>query len=94
MDVLKVLLPSFYVRITSTVAMDCEMVGVGPEGAESILARVSIVNFFGHCLYDKYVKPSATVTDYRTHVSGIRRENIENGYNCIKSLIFMYYNPC
>ena len=66
--------------------MDCEMVGVGPEGAESILARVSIVNFFGHCLYDKYVKPSATVTDYRTHVSGIRRENIENGNNCLKIL--------
>ncbi len=59
--------------------MDCEMVGVGPKGNDSILARVSIVNFYGHCLYDKYVKPTAFVTDYRTYVSGIRPENIENG---------------
>lgn len=27
--------------------MDCEMVGVGPDGIRSNLARVSIVNFEG-----------------------------------------------
>ncbi|XP_066502108.1 RNA exonuclease 4 [Hoplias malabaricus] len=65
--------------LTRAVAMDCEMVGVGPEKEESMLARVSIVNQFGKCVYDKYVKPTETVTDYRTAVSGIRPADIEKG---------------
>ncbi|XP_015255519.1 PREDICTED: RNA exonuclease 4 [Cyprinodon variegatus] len=65
--------------ITKVVAIDCEMVGVGPAGEESILARVSLVNKFGKCIYDKYVKPTEKVTDYRTAVSGIRPEDIEDG---------------
>ncbi|KAM8796631.1 RNA exonuclease 4 [Eudromia elegans] len=65
--------------LTRAVAMDCEMVGVGPKGEDSIVARVSIVNQFGKCVYDKYVKPTEEVTDYRTAVSGIRPENIKTG---------------
>ncbi|XP_009870946.1 PREDICTED: RNA exonuclease 4, partial [Apaloderma vittatum] len=65
--------------LTRAVAMDCEMVGVGPKGEDSIVARVSIVNQFGKCIYDKYVKPTEEVTDYRTAVSGIRPENINKG---------------
>ncbi|CAN9509095.1 unnamed protein product [Ophioblennius macclurei] len=65
--------------ITKVVAIDCEMVGVGPDGEESILARVSLVNQFGKCIYDKYVKPTEKVTDYRTAVSGIRPEDIRDG---------------
>ena len=54
------------------VALDCEMVGVGPNpDKESALARVSIVNYHGHQLYDSFVFPKETVTDYRSHVSGI-----------------------
>ena len=59
--------------------MDCEMVGVGIDGSDSILARVSIVNVHGKCVYDKYVRPTEKVTDYRTEVSGIRRKNIVKG---------------
>ncbi|NXT54873.1 REXO4 exonuclease, partial [Pluvianellus socialis] len=65
--------------LTRAVAMDCEMVGVGPKGEDSIVARVSLVNQFGKCIYDKYVKPTEKVTDYRTAVSGIRPENINTG---------------
>ncbi|XP_056361483.1 RNA exonuclease 4 [Oenanthe melanoleuca] len=65
--------------LTRAVAMDCEMVGVGPKGEDSIVARVSIVNQFGKCVYDKYVKPTEEVTDYRTAVSGIRPQNINTG---------------
>uniref|UniRef100_A0A8C5U8Q5 RNA exonuclease 4 n=1 Tax=Malurus cyaneus samueli TaxID=2593467 RepID=A0A8C5U8Q5_9PASS len=65
--------------LTRAVAMDCEMVGVGPKGEDSIVARVSIVNQFGKCIYDKYVKPTEKVTDYRTAVSGIRPQNINTG---------------
>lgn len=54
------------------VAVDCEMVGVGPNpGKESALARVSVVNFNGDQIYDSYVRPKEQVTDWRTAVSGI-----------------------
>ncbi|XP_043914164.1 RNA exonuclease 4 [Protopterus annectens] len=65
--------------LTRAVAMDCEMVGIGPDGEDSIVARVSIVNQFGKCIYDKYVKPTEKVTDYRTAVSGIRPKDIKHG---------------
>ncbi|CAG0879807.1 unnamed protein product [Cyprideis torosa] len=65
--------------LTRIIAMDCEMVGVGENGTESHLARVSIVNHFGHCVYDKYVRPRERVTDYRTFVSGVTREQLMKG---------------
>src|SRR5699024_8434209 len=61
-----------FTGLTQCVAIDCEMVGAGFAGNHSLLARVSIVNLFGHCIYDKFVKPLEEVTDYRTEVSGIR----------------------
>ena len=65
--------------MTKVIAIDCEMVGVGVGGKDSVLARVSIINQYGHCVYDKYVKPTEKVTDYRTHVSGIRAEDLVDG---------------
>ncbi|XP_029059233.1 RNA exonuclease 4 isoform X1 [Monodon monoceros] len=65
--------------LTKALAMDCEMVGVGPKGEESIVARVSLVNQYGKCVYDKYVKPAQPVTDYRTAVSGIRPDDLAQG---------------
>ena len=65
--------------LTKALALDCEMVGVNHGGKDSILARASIVNQFGHCIYDKYVKPTDKVTDYRTEVSGIRPQDIKDG---------------
>lgn len=62
---------------TSHIAMDCEMVGVGYQGKKHMLARVSIVNQSGHILYDNYVKPTEPVIDYRTPISGIRPEHLE-----------------
>ncbi|OAA33717.1 RNA exonuclease 4 [Moelleriella libera RCEF 2490] len=53
------------------VALDCEMVGVGPGGHESALARVSVVDFHGRQIYDSYVRPRERVTDWRTSVSGV-----------------------
>lgn len=53
------------------IALDCEMVGTGLKGYESILARVSVVNFHGHVLMDVYVRPTRKVVDYRTAVSGV-----------------------
>lgn len=64
--------------LTKYIAMDCEMVGTGHNGTVSMLARVSLVNLYGHCIYDKFVAPMDDVTDYRTPVSGIRPENLVN----------------
>ena len=47
--------------VTKILGMDCEMVGVGADGVDSILARVSIVNHFGNVLYDKFVAPREKV---------------------------------
>ena len=60
------------------IALDCEMVGIGPDGEESALARVSIVNFHGHVLMDEYVRPKERVTDFRTEVSGITPHHLKN----------------
>lgn len=54
------------------IGIDCEMVGVGPTpDKDSALARISLVNYHGHQLYDSFVLPKEPVTDYRTFVSGI-----------------------
>ena len=51
--------------VTPIVALDCEMVGVGPDGTRSALARVAVVNAEGNVLLDVFVKPKEKVTDYR-----------------------------
>jgi RNA exonuclease 4 len=56
------------------------MVGIGEMGLDNMLARVSIVNQLGQCLYDKYVKPTEPIVDYRTPVSGITEQHLENGF--------------
>ena len=68
-------------RITKRIALDCEMVGVGSDAKRHMLARVSIVNSHGRLVYDSFVAPQEKVVDYRTHVSGIRPENLKNGQN-------------
>lgn len=55
----------------NVVAVDCEMVGVGPGGTRSVLARVTVVDFEGTVLLDRLVMPQERVTDYRSHITGI-----------------------
>lgn len=59
-------------------AIDCEMVGVGPRGTGSHLARVSIVNWHGHVVLDTFVRPRERVTDFRTWVSGVRPSDLKH----------------
>lgn len=63
---------------TTVVALDCEMVGTGPGGRCSELARCSILDYHGNVLYDKYVQPSQRVTNFRTPWSGIRSHHLHN----------------
>ncbi|GAB4817053.1 hypothetical protein N2152v2_004099 [Parachlorella kessleri] len=62
--------------LTKVLAIDCEMVGVGPDGTRSALARVCVVNSVGNVVLDSYVRPLEAVTDYRTKVSGIRPSHL------------------
>ncbi|XP_047623449.1 apoptosis-enhancing nuclease [Phacochoerus africanus] len=58
------------------VAIDCEMVGTGPRGRVSELARCSVVSYYGDVLYDKYIRPEMPIVDYRTRWSGITRQHM------------------
>lgn len=66
-------------------ALDCEMVGVGIDGVESSLARVSLVNFYGVVQMDDFVRQRERVVDYRTQYSGIRESDLINGTYVISS---------
>lgn len=61
------------------VGLDCEMVGIGPEGTQSALARCCLVDYDGNVLYDQYVRPPGFVTDFRTKYSGIRKRDLREG---------------
>ena len=56
-----------------------------------MLARCSLVNRFGHVLYDKYVAPQEWVTDFRTKYSGIRVQDVRSGKGI---LLFNGYCIC
>ncbi|KIJ63507.1 hypothetical protein HYDPIDRAFT_92003 [Hydnomerulius pinastri MD-312] len=60
-------------------ALDCEMVGVGLDGEESSLARVSIVNYSGAVVLDVFVRQRERVVDYRTQWSGVRSGDLGGG---------------
>ncbi|KAF9535385.1 hypothetical protein CPB83DRAFT_912226 [Crepidotus variabilis] len=57
-------------------AISCLNVGVGPGGTTNLLARIAIVNYVGETVFDKFVSPTTTVTDYRTTTTGITEENL------------------
>ncbi|GAB2231048.1 hypothetical protein Droror1_Dr00027335 [Drosera rotundifolia] len=63
--------------LTKEIAMDCEMVGVSLNGEKSALGRVTLVNKWGHVVYDEFVRPVERVVDFRTKISGIRPHNLK-----------------
>ncbi|KAK0712272.1 ribonuclease H-like domain-containing protein [Apiosordaria backusii] len=63
---------------TKYLAIDCEMVGIGPGGIDSSLARVSVTDFHGTQIYDSYVLQREKVIDWRTSVSGIAPKHMRD----------------
>ncbi|KAF8807321.1 hypothetical protein BYT27DRAFT_6564460 [Phlegmacium glaucopus] len=57
-------------------AISCTNVGVGPGGTTNLLARLAIVDYRGTTIFDKYVAPTTTVTDYRTASTGITQAHL------------------
>lgn len=62
----------------SYVALDCEMVGIGADGKQSALARVSITGWNDEIILDTFVQVPDRVTDFRTYVSGVRAKDIRS----------------
>ncbi|KAH9487015.1 RNA exonuclease 4 [Psilocybe cubensis] len=60
------------------IAISCTVVGVGPGGTTSLLARLAIVDYRGATIFDTYVTPTTTVTDYRTQQTGITHEHLNS----------------
>lgn len=59
------------------VALDCEMVGIGEGGHNSSIARITLIDWDGNVLLDEYIRQCREVTDYRTFVSGITKEDLQ-----------------
>lgn len=59
-------------------ALDCEMVGVGPRGKKSVLARISVVGRGGRMVMDCLVRPEKEVTDWRTAITGINASSFSD----------------
>jgi RNA exonuclease 4 len=59
------------------IAIDCEMVGVGPKGCRDAVARISIVDWDCHVLLDTFVRVNEKVTDFRTWISGIKPSDLK-----------------
>lgn len=81
-----------YRHAQNFLAMDCEMVGVGKDGTQSALARISILDYYGNVVMDEYIKPGRKVTDYRSFVSGITPDILQtkakmNFATCRKQVI-------
>ena len=62
------------------------MVGVGWAGRQSALARVSLVDWHGNVVLDEYVKPDEEVTDYRTYVSGITPQHLQDATHTVATI--------
>jgi len=65
--------------IDQFLAISCINVGVGPGGTTSMLAQVSLVDYRGTEVFDKYVAPTMPVTDYRTSTTGLTQERLHSG---------------
>jgi len=77
-----------YAGLTPLVALDCEMVLL--EGNVQALARCSIVNYNGHVLFDKLVRPTKRVENYLPKITGLSYTKLKNAgtYEDYKEEIF------
>lgn len=70
------------------VSLDCEMVGVSPRNVSAV-GRCSIVDYKGEVLFDAYIRPHGSISDYRTAWSGIRPYHLRDAIpfrDAIKSI--------
>jgi RNA exonuclease 4 len=62
--------------VTPVLAIDCEMVLM--DSGDSEIARVSILNYNGHVIFDDYFRPDGRIKDFLTQFSGVDKWKIRN----------------
>jgi RNA exonuclease 1 len=65
-------------------ALDCEMVLTTDD--KYSLARISVVDWSGHTILDKFVKPSLSIKDYFTEFSGVTEEILKHVTTTLKDI--------
>ncbi|KAG2732602.1 hypothetical protein G9P44_005019 [Scheffersomyces stipitis] len=66
-----------------TFALDCEFC---EAKSGKVLTRISLINFQGEVVLDKYVKPDEEIIDYLTKYSGITEEKLANITTSLKDI--------
>ncbi|KAJ0180037.1 hypothetical protein K1T71_004628 [Dendrolimus kikuchii] len=66
-------------KLTDYIAFDYKLVGVETVNSKNMVACVSVVNSYGICVYDTFIRPRWEVVDYRTETSGITPIKLERG---------------
>ena len=77
-------------KLWDVISMNCEMVKLGQNGKKLVLARVSIVDYYGYIIFNEYVKPKDNMTE---------DENLDNiaiaiGRRTLRTPIFVTYIRC
>jgi RNA exonuclease 4 len=70
---------STFKKETPIIALDCEMV-ICTDGQKH-LARVTIINYNRHVLFDEHIKPPLPVKNYLTHITNITAFQLQNSYS-------------
>lgn len=65
-------------------ALDCEMVVTSDD--KHSLARISVIDWSGKTILDKYVKPTLPIINYFTEYSGITEKLLENVETTLKDI--------
>ncbi|KAG8778790.1 hypothetical protein FRC12_024828 [Ceratobasidium sp. 428] len=58
------------------VGLSCLSVGAGSGGSVQMLARATIIDYWGNILYDAFVRPTQDVANYKTTSTGIERAHL------------------
>lgn len=87
------------------VGLDCELTNSANEkGQTTAIAKVSVVNWHGHCLHDEFIKPEKNDIDIRKFMAGWQPSLINDTSSfdtvrlkieeCIKGRVLVGFNLC
>ncbi|XP_050363406.1 uncharacterized protein LOC126782237 [Argentina anserina] len=66
------------------IAVDCEMVGGGSDGSLDLCARVCLTDENENVLFNTYVRPQLSITNYRYEITGLEEGHFRNAMPLIE----------
>ncbi|QRW00242.1 nucleotide-binding frt1 [Ceratobasidium sp. AG-Ba] len=57
-------------------ALSCLSVGAGSGGSVNMLARATVIDYWGNVIFDSFVEPTEKVTNYKTTSTGIEEHHL------------------